>query len=331
MIMNCATIIIPTLNRAIHLKRCLDSLAKNGWAKYSPILISVDYPPSDKYEQGYGEVISMLKTYDFSYFKTAKVFYQERNLGPSQNFEFLVEHSNGKVILTEDDNEFSPNFLEYINKGLDLFKDDDNVIAICGCKDTHWCHDNDENVVKIKFYTPYGLGIWAEKWKKLNLEIPEHLLSPQTWTLNNFWRLLIHNQTLFSMYVLGILCSNTGFFWGDNGRLMVYDSTISIFMHLTDKVCIAPIISKSRTWGNDGSGVNMKASPDNGKKIIDTNDTFSYHYDGKLDFDSNNFKKGNQYLGGSILNKSTLHALGVLAVFYILGKNRERVIRFLSH
>lgn len=48
-ILNDAPILIPTLNRYEHLKRCVESLAKNKLAKESELVIGLDYPP---FQQG---------------------------------------------------------------------------------------------------------------------------------------------------------------------------------------------------------------------------------------------------------------------------------------
>lgn len=56
-----APVIIPTCNRIEHLKKCINSLASNEFAKFTEIYISVDFPPSEKYEKGYNEVINYLK------------------------------------------------------------------------------------------------------------------------------------------------------------------------------------------------------------------------------------------------------------------------------
>lgn len=45
-------ICIPTCNRYEHLKRCVESLSKCTLASETDLIISVDYPPSDKYVDG---------------------------------------------------------------------------------------------------------------------------------------------------------------------------------------------------------------------------------------------------------------------------------------
>ena len=44
-----APILIPTLCRAEHFIRCVESLKNNSWAKYTDVFIGLDYPPTEKY------------------------------------------------------------------------------------------------------------------------------------------------------------------------------------------------------------------------------------------------------------------------------------------
>ena len=48
-----APVIIPTLNRHEHLIRCINSLKRNPLAKETELYISLDYPPAEKYVDGY--------------------------------------------------------------------------------------------------------------------------------------------------------------------------------------------------------------------------------------------------------------------------------------
>ena len=57
----CAPIIIPTLNRHEHLKKCIESLQKNKLAKQTELFISVDFPPNEKYKVGYEKVVEYLQ------------------------------------------------------------------------------------------------------------------------------------------------------------------------------------------------------------------------------------------------------------------------------
>ena len=45
--MKYAPILIPTLCRSKHFIRCIESLKKNGWAKYTDVYVALDYPAKE--------------------------------------------------------------------------------------------------------------------------------------------------------------------------------------------------------------------------------------------------------------------------------------------
>lgn len=139
----CAPIIIPTLNRYEHFRNCVESLQKNRYAEYTDIYISVDYPPSVEYNEGYQKICYYLNHEFKSNFKKTYIFYQTKNLGPELNTSFLVDKSrdssNEYFIFTEDDNIFSPIFLEYINTCLRVYQYNPQIMAIGGyCDPLNW-------------------------------------------------------------------------------------------------------------------------------------------------------------------------------------------------
>ena len=44
-----APVLIPTLNRYEHFKRCLESLERCTWAEKTDVYVALDFPPSDKF------------------------------------------------------------------------------------------------------------------------------------------------------------------------------------------------------------------------------------------------------------------------------------------
>jgi hypothetical protein len=128
-----APVLIPTLCRFTHLKRCIDSLKRNSYAKYTPLYIALDYPAKEIHREGYNHISNYLN--NLNGFLYVKVIYRDKNFGPEKNvFEarkILLEKYD-RIIFSEDDNEFSPNFLEFINKGLNKFEKNANIFAICG-------------------------------------------------------------------------------------------------------------------------------------------------------------------------------------------------------
>lgn len=332
--MRYAPIIIPTLNRASHLDRCLESLKNNVGAENTDIYISVDYPPSEKYMEGYEKVKELLENKDLSCFNNAYIFFHEDNLGPVGNSDFLKKKVEDDgydcYIYTEDDNEFSPNFLLYQNEGLEKFKDNDDVIAVCGAKDTEW-EAKGKNILFSKLLAAYGVGEWHQKSRKIqnnavNIIVPKRVYGPKV-----MFNLLKHNAGLFNLYVMQILCTDKGFFWPEENKLRWCDSTYSIYMHLSDAVCIAPAIAKSRTWGNDGSGVNMlKNDIDPEKECpLDTEKSFKYDCVDDMQFYQENYPLGNKYLSKG-QTKNTIKAVLCYCIIIICGRKRSNAIRIFN-
>ena len=128
-----APVFIPTLCRYEHFKRCVDSLSRCIGAKHTILIIGLDYPLKEIHWDGYHKIKEYIPS--ISVFKEVIVLERTENYGSKKNgdeaFKYIYERYD-RMILTEDDNEFSPNFLEYINKGLVQYKNNPNVFAICG-------------------------------------------------------------------------------------------------------------------------------------------------------------------------------------------------------
>lgn len=329
-----APVIIPTLNRDKHLERCLTSLMKNSVASETEVYVSVDYPPAEKYVEGYERVKKVLEK-DYSGFKKLHVIYQEENLGAGKNIDFLrayVSKTYDRFIATEDDNEFSENFLEYMDKGLEKFQEDSTILGICGFRDAQW-KDNGSNVVKSKLFAPYGYGAWFGKNYAYQEAGEKLLLSTENMKPSKMFSLLRKNPMLFSIYVSNLICTNKGIYWNEDGTIRWADSIRSIYMHFTDTCCIVPVKCKSRTWGNDGSGLNMEKieglNPEE-EWILDSDPGFEYDIREPFEYDKENYKIGRKYLKVKGINHLVLSGLVKYVLLMFYRYDREKVIKVIE-
>ena len=256
-------IVIPTLNRHTHLKQCLDSLGQCVGAEKTEIFISVDYPPSDRYVEGFNKVKEMLMNYDFGKFKNSHITYQDTNLGAERNSFFAVnqayEFGYDSHIFTEDDNVFSPNFLIYMNWGLEQFKEDQRVFAICGFSEGKGDYNGD-NIVLSDSFSAYGSGQWKDKtyavreWlTKDNLE--QMLKDKQC-------RRYLFNEKYKKYWILirALLEKENGWnrlFLKEDGDMALIDHIFLLYMEKKKQYCLYPTLSKVRNIGCDGSGLHV--------------------------------------------------------------------------
>ena len=126
-------ITVTTLNRHEHFRRLVESLQRNTDADKTELVIGLDYPPSEKYREGYEKNRDYIPT--ISGFKKVTVFRTNHNLGPIKNAvrlrEYIQNEGYDGHIGTEDDNDFSPCFIRYMNNAMNKYRDDSRIINVC--------------------------------------------------------------------------------------------------------------------------------------------------------------------------------------------------------
>ena len=284
-----APVIIPTLNRYVHFRNCLESLEACTGAEFTDVYIALDYPPSDKYIDGWKKNNEYLNFKEKSNkFKSLTVYRRKENY-------FFSGKGNGKTaikdlpdtfdryIFSEDDNIFSPNFLEYINKGLEMFKNDTSILAICG-----YCHPYDIKVTDNNYFmqnvdfSAWGYGMWKNRDEICRAALVPKYYRKKMFSLFNIYKLKNNglNRLLYAFkcaYGLKKIPSS--------------DNTLSVYMALEDMNVVMPVVTKVRNTGWDGSGIHchdageLKTIHFNQK--IDKSRHFDFIGDGKCNYDDN--------------------------------------------
>lgn len=240
-----APILITTLNRFEHFKRCVESLLGCTHVTQTDLYIALDYPAKDCHWDGYLKIQKYLE--NLSGFNSITIIKRKINLGALKNSldsHEIILNKYDKLIFTEDDNEFSPNFLDYINKGLEEFKDNKNITAICGYNypivvPLTYNH----NYYYFRDFSAWGYGIWKDRYKEFYYT-PEE----QAEFLSN-WRYAFQAYKICGLKIRSHL--NT-----IKLNLPLYgDGVISLENIKNDRYCIFPTVSKVRNSGHDGSGV----------------------------------------------------------------------------
>lgn len=262
MIENYAPVLIPTLNRYEHFKRCLESLERCTGSEYTMVYVALDYPPSDKYMDGWRKIDEYLRQKEeLNKFKKIVVYRRDHNCGIGHlrsNGKLLiadVTESHGAYIFTEDDNEFSPNFLEYMNWGLETFKNDKSILEICGYNVADKTAING-NVYKYYRYSAWGAGTWVDKQQKLRSfydfkKLRSHVSGLPFRIISN------SKEVLHAFHVLRMIKRKT--FYGDSIRGC---------LPINESMYIYPTISKVRNYGTDGSGQHGKGSKEEMLKFL---------------------------------------------------------------
>ncbi len=130
--MKLAPIALFVYNRLWHTQKTIEALQKNTLALDSDLIIFSDGPKDNlDSKKSVLELREYLKI--ISGFKNVKIITREKNYGLGKSIiagvsEIIKEY--GRIIVLEDDIITSRYFLEYLNKGLNLYENDDDVISI---------------------------------------------------------------------------------------------------------------------------------------------------------------------------------------------------------
>ena len=295
-----APVIIPTLCRYQHFVRCIESLKKNAWAKHTDILIGLDYPKSNSHWDGYLKIKEYLNG-DFSEFNSFTVYAREKNFGARKNSLYLKRECLKKFdrfIYSEDDMEYSPNFLQYMDEALEKYENDASVVAVTGYSyPVNWQTAEGCTVVRQNFIcSAWGRGFWRDKNKKLSRYLKSYGLSrdfAKAYKSGRFEYMLDPAVIEYTNFVAGGWGSPTSFL------NRTTDIAMRILLAVKNKYTIMPIVSKARNHGFDGSGLYCQGIDFNSSakttannypfhlQPIDTSDSFELIEDTTFDINAN--------------------------------------------
>ena len=250
-----APVLMITLNRHRHLMCALESLKKNTWAKYTDVYLAVDYPPNDKYRRGYEKVCNYLDNSEFPEFHSFTVIKRTENYGARKNIQDLrdnVAAEYDRWISAEDDIEFSETFIEYIDKCLDRYENDERVLAVSGYSyPLNWkLKDGANAFFQDGTYSAWGTGQWRKKSKEYRKQLEGTFLLDSFDFAMKSGKLMQMTEGRRYEYIAYALADINGYLFSG-----ACDMTYGIYMTLCDKVVIAPAISQTRNHGFDGSGL----------------------------------------------------------------------------
>lgn len=264
-----APVLIPTLNRYDHFKRCLESLERCTGADKTDVYVGLDFPPSEKYVEGWKKIDAYLAVKEKNHgFKNLYVRRRSHNCGvgkPNSNVALLrkeIESTVDFFVSSEDDNEFSPNYLEYMNKALELYKDDPNVIKVSAYT-PHIFTGMSSNSTFFGIDSPaYGWGTWTKKNRNIAIDyevIKKELKSSfkRTWSLFRMYPALIY----MAAHMV-------------NAKRNFGDIRFSMHNLLYGTYTLMPTRSLVRNWGTDGSGLHSGVVKGIEKEEIQTESHF---------------------------------------------------------
>jgi len=266
-----APVYIPTLCRYNHFRKCVQSLSECTHARYTDLHIGLDFPSKVEQEDGHRKIESYIREIDG--FASVNVIKHESNVGAEKNWFGAMDrlfNKYSKLIMTEDDNTFAPNFLEYMNTGMNIYEKDPEIYAICAYNyPIEYTNILDANHYKSQNYSAWGVGHWRDKYDKYRKKFyRKGIAKKQIVDLKSSLQIAKSNFRMIRS-LLRIAISEE-----------IYADVLTTYgLYIMNMYCVFPVISKVKNHGHDGSGVHSKedvASDRFKNQKIDSAENFRY-------------------------------------------------------
>lgn len=244
-----APILIPTLNRFEHFKRCIESLLECEGCSRSDLFIALDYPSKESHWDGFNKIKEFVK--GVQGFKSVNIIHRERNFGAHNNifdaYKTIFQNYD-RVILSEDDNVFSKDFLYFININLEKYKYETSVFSVCGYNYPVRMQDlYDKKIYFWGGFSAWGVGLWRDKFLKIDWSKEAIETTTKTFLKSlNKVKQLDDKANRFVPALINMV--KNGVIHGD--------TYVCLHQFLNNMVSVFPLTSRVRNFGHDGSGVN---------------------------------------------------------------------------
>ena len=236
-----APIALFVFNRPTHTRRTVEALRNNLLAQDSDLIVFSDAPRTESQAEAVREVRRYLNQIEG--FKSVTIIERETNFGLAHSIVdgvTKVVNEHGRIIVLEDDLVTSPYFLDFMNRALDTYQDDEKVMHISGYMFPIDNTDMPETFF-LRTASCWGWATWDRAWKHFERN-PKQLLSVfnesaiRCFNLDgayNFWEQVEQNQS-------GLMDSWAVFWYA------------TIFQK--SGLCLHPKFSMTLNIGHDDSG-----------------------------------------------------------------------------
>jgi len=244
-----APILISVYDRPVHFKRCIESLKSNTHASETHLFVAIDAPYKEEHQKNNNKVVDYAKT--ITGFKEVTLIIREKNLGLTNNLIDAREQLFSRydtLIFSEDDNIFSEDFLSFVNKGLEVYKDREDIFSISGYQYPMVMPPSYQMDVYLwRGFSAWGCATWKEKAEKIDFR-SEVVFSKVRNFLKNYQNVRKINAVADHFLPALMLMIKKNEVHGD-----VY---LSMYQILHNMYSVYPTVSRIRNIGHDGIGSN---------------------------------------------------------------------------
>ena len=163
-----APIVLFVYNRPLHTRRTLEKLAGCTLAARSELIVYADGPKRQDDRDNVNAARQIVR--EVQGFRSVTIIERDRNLGLAESIISGVTEvcrSYGSAIVVEDDLLVAPEFLQFLNLGLERYEKDQRVLQVSG-----YAYPAHDAPGRDAFFLPmvscWGWGTWDRAWQKFD-------------------------------------------------------------------------------------------------------------------------------------------------------------------
>jgi hypothetical protein len=171
--MKLAPIVLFAYNRPWHTQQTLEALTANYLADQSDLIVFADGPKPNASEKDLAKIQEVRDLVNQKkWCKSVQLIENGINKGLAQSIiagvtEIINQY--GTIIVLEDDLVTSPWFLTYVNEGLEMYKNVQNVYSVNGYMFP--IETDRTDTVLLPYTSTWGWGTWKDKWHCFDFEM----------------------------------------------------------------------------------------------------------------------------------------------------------------
>lgn len=243
--MKLAPVLLFVYKRFEHTKQTIEHLKKNNLSNSIEVYVFSDGPKKESDTNEINKIRAYIKS--VKGFKSITLFENEANKGLAKSIIEGVSNvlkKNDAVIVLEDDLLVSKDFLNYMNKALDYYKDEKIIWSISGYNlPIKIPKDYEKDIYLSPRGCSWGWATWKDRWESCNWDLKFEDIKRVKKNLigKNSFNYAGHDmiRMLEDQY---------------NGNIDSWAIRWCYNQFLQKKMTIYPVISKVKNIGLDGSG-----------------------------------------------------------------------------
>lgn len=261
-----APVAVYTYTRHEHLRRTVEALRRNHLAPHTTLYVVSDGPKTPEHAIAIGRLRDYVD--GLTGFREVVRVYRETNIGQRRSppeAEKMILSDHGRIINMDDDNITSPNFLDFMNAGLQHFEDDPATYSISGyCPQLSMPAAGD--FFRFDWNMAWGYGVWKRKHDRFH----PLLNCYDDWLRSG---LLRRQNRKGGLYVSD--SARRDFL----GQKYFPDAVLCTRMFEAGMSTIVPTVSKVHNTGQDGSGQSSPLVTDKYDVTIDTGEKRAFDFE----------------------------------------------------